>query len=95
MAERNDQKHPKYAEDRALASELMAAKEPSDRQMADLARLLIRYRGFPGARDIQADLQATLQRWQLTEEELFELTREIHARGKIYPNLNDGRDDWA
>ena len=39
--------------------------------MAEVARLRIRYRNFPGARDIQRDLDVILQQWDMTEDELF------------------------
>jgi hypothetical protein len=89
-----DQEHPQYHNDRQLLNELLAA-DPSDRNLADLARLKIRYNGFPGARDIQADLEKALDRWQLTEAELFAKTRQIHAVKKVYASQNTGRDDWA
>jgi hypothetical protein len=89
-----DQEHPQYHTDRQLLTELLAA-EPTDRNLADLARLRIRYQGFPGARDIQADLDKALSRWQLSEAELFAKTRQIHAVKKVYASQNTGRDDWA
>lgn len=94
MAELKDQIHPQYFTDRQVIDDL-AKTDPSDRNLADFARLRIRYRGFPGARDIQADLEKVLERWQLTEEELFEKTRQIHATTRIFNTQNDGRDDWA
>lgn len=94
-SEQKDQQHPLYRGDRSLLHELLAITVPSDRNLADLARLRIRYRGFPGARDIQADLDRALQKWQLTEAELFAKTRQLHAETRIYGTSNDGRDDWA
>ncbi len=94
MAELKDQQHPQYFGDRQIVSELMRS-DPNDRNLADLARLCIRYRGFPGARDIQADLLKVLAQWQLTEAELFAKTRQIHATTRIFMTHNDGRDDWA
>ncbi len=93
--DQKDQKHPQYPGDRAIVTELLQAKTPTERQLADAARLIIRYRGFPGARDIQADLQTAIAQWGLDEEQLFAQTREIHAHKRIYAALNDGRDDWA
>ncbi|MFM7472154.1 MAG: DUF3288 family protein, partial [Nodosilinea sp.] len=58
-------------------------------------RLIIRYDGFPGARDIQSDLQKALSRWQLTEAELFAQTRAIHQQGEVYKGLGRGREDWS
>jgi hypothetical protein len=89
-----EQKHPQYKTDRRVVSQLLAG-EPTDYNLVELARLTIRYDGFPGARDIQADLKKTLQRWQLTETELFEKTRAIHQRGDVYKGLGRGREDWS
>ncbi len=90
----NDQQHPQYFNDRQLVNDLLGS-QPTDRNLADLARLLIRYQGFPGARDIQADLQKLLQAWHHTEASLFAYTRKLHQRERVYNTHQDGRDDWA
>jgi hypothetical protein len=98
MAEPNnprDQRHPQYDGDRELLNQLLQQQEPRERHLADLARLRIRYRGFPGARDIQRDLDQVLQRWHLDEEALFTKTRQIHQVGKVYTVQNEGQEDWA
>ena len=89
-----DQQHPQYKDDRQLVNQLLLG-EASDYHLAELARLIIRYDGFPGARDIQNDLQKALTRWQLTEAELFAKTRVIHQRGDVYRGLGRGREDWS
>jgi hypothetical protein len=94
VSEFNDQEHPQYKTDRQVLNQLQAG-EPTDYNLAELARLLIRYDGFPGARDIQKDLQRLLQSWDFTEESLFAKTREIHAQGNIYKGFNRGREDWS
>jgi len=95
MAEIKDQRHPQYTKDRQIINDLLMQNSPSNRDFADLARLTIRYKGFMGARDIQADLTKVLSNWQLTEEELFAKTRAIHAIGKVYMAQDEGQDDWA
>lgn len=95
MAEVKDQRHPQYTKDRQILNELLTQNSPSNRDFADLARLIIRYKGFVGARDIQTDLHKVLQNWQFTEEELFAKTRAIHAIGKVYMAQDEGQDDWA
>ncbi|CAK6694501.1 DUF3288 family protein [Synechococcus sp. CBW1107] len=75
------QAHPLYATDRDLVDGLLAAREPSDGQLVDLARLLNRYDGFPGAEDLQDDLRKTLRLWGLSLEELQRRTRAIWAQG--------------
>lgn len=91
-----EQKHPQEKGDRAIVNSLLS-ESPSDRNLAELGRLIIRYRGFPGARDIQRDLQVILNNWQLTEEELFAKTRAIHATGAVYQRKSTGdtRQDWT
>jgi hypothetical protein len=65
--------------------------------LAEIARLRIRYGGFPGAREIQDKLDLVLQQWNLTEESLFELTRQIHAEVRVYKRNSDSEstDDWS
>ncbi|KKD35721.1 DUF3288 family protein [Limnoraphis robusta] len=88
-----EQKHPQYNSDHATVKSLIA-DQPTDFNLVELARLKIRYRGFPGARDIQSDLEKILQNWQLTEETLFEKTREIHAKGQVYKVKKEDQEDW-
>ncbi|GAB4340073.1 MAG: DUF3288 family protein [Leptolyngbyaceae cyanobacterium] len=89
-----DQQHPQAKTDRQIVDMLLHA-ESNDYNLAELARLRIRYHGFPGARDIQADLDKVLKQWGLTEAALFEKTREIHAIGKVYKGQGSQRDDWS
>ncbi|MBD2294476.1 DUF3288 family protein [Anabaena sphaerica FACHB-251] len=89
-----DQQHPLYNRDRPLINSLLA-QEPTDYNLAELARLKIRYQGFPGARDIQNDLDKVLQRWGLTEEELLIKTRQLHDVGGIYKSRGKKEEqDW-
>jgi hypothetical protein len=95
MTEVRDQRHPLYADDRSLVDQLLSIDQPSDRNLADLARLQMRYQDFIGARDIQADLLKILQKWRLDWETLFAKTRQIHAKSKVYATYADTKDDWA
>lgn len=88
-----EQKHPQYLKDRTIVNQLLNA-ERTNFNLLELARLKIRYRGFPGARDIQADLEKMLQRWHLTEETLFAATREIYAQGQVDRSRNQEQEDW-
>ncbi|MEL6496200.1 MAG: DUF3288 family protein [Cyanobacteria bacterium J06623_7] len=92
-----EQKHPQNRKDRLTVDSLLAVSmTPGDRELVELARLIIRYRDFPGARDIQRDLQVALNNWQLTEEELYTKTRAIHAQGTVYRRTADGdKQDWT
>jgi len=91
-----DQKHPQEKRDRSLVDSLLNAK-PTEINLVELARLRIRYHNFPGARDIQKDLDLVLQQWQLDEEQLYAKTRQIHALGQVYRQKVEGQDeqDWS
>lgn len=89
-----DQQHPLWHQDRQVVNGLLES-QPNDYNLAELARLRIRYHGFPGARDIQADLDKVLQQWQITEEMLFDRTREIHQTAQVYRGRTNQRDDWS
>lgn len=94
-SENKDQQHPLYKRDRAIVDSLLATT-PTDYNLAELARLRIRYLGFPGARDIQTDLEKVMQSWGLTETTLYERTRQIHASGSVYQGrANKGEEDWS
>ncbi|MFM9109033.1 MAG: DUF3288 family protein, partial [Prochlorococcaceae cyanobacterium] len=56
-----DQSHPLYSADRDTVDRLLAATSPADDHLVDAARLLMRYDGFPGARDLQDDLAKVLR----------------------------------
>jgi hypothetical protein len=88
-----EQQHPQQYRDRQIADRLLQ-EEASPYNLAELARLKIRYTGFPGSRDIQTDLEKVLQKWQLTEDRLFENTRQLHATGQIYTVHCGKREDW-
>jgi hypothetical protein len=91
------QRHPQENIDRA-AVDLLLESDPSESiALAELARLRIRYRGFPGATEIQELLDRLLVKWQLTEEELFAKTRELHNKEQIYQvkaRKYQEQEDW-
>ncbi|NDJ20133.1 DUF3288 family protein [Nostoc sp. B(2019)] len=89
-----DQQHPLYNRDRPLI-DILLSQEATDYNLAELARLRMRYQGFPGARDIQQDLDKVLQQWGLSEAELYERTRQIHDLGGIYKSRGKKEEqDW-
>ncbi|MFO8040688.1 MAG: DUF3288 family protein [Sodalinema sp.] len=88
-----DQQHPQAKLDRAAINSLLAA-DPDDLNLAELARLRVRYNGFPGARDIQNDLDTLLKRWNLSEEDLFAKTRQLHGSARIF-NVGTRKADEA
>jgi hypothetical protein len=91
-----DQKHPREDRDRLIVDQLLRhSGEPTDFHLVELARLRIRYQGFPGARELQQDLNLALQQWNLSEEALFERTRAIHAQGLVYKRGSNQQEDWS
>ncbi|MDY6804109.1 MAG: DUF3288 family protein [Cyanobacteriota bacterium] len=91
---KEEQTHPQYKRDRSIVEKLLSEEKETDRGLAELARLKIRYRGFPGARDIQDDLEKMMDKWDLTEESLYQKTRKINAKGKIFREKSNEQDDW-
>ncbi|WP_267383058.1 DUF3288 family protein [Cyanobacterium sp. uoEpiScrs1] len=89
------QQHPQEKRDQELISVLLQ-EQANSYNLAELARLRIRYHNFPGAIRIQEDLDLLLQRWKLTEEQLFEQTRQLHKTRQVYQSIK-GKDaqDWS
>ncbi len=75
------QSHPLHATDRDLIDRLLACDSPGDGDLVDLARLLIRYEGFPGADDLQQDMQRLLSLWSLSRDQLNGRVRALWASG--------------
>jgi hypothetical protein len=95
MTDPKDQQHPLWSTDRQIVNTLLKGS-PTEYNLAELARLRIRYRNFPGARDIQADLDQILTEWNLTEDLLFAKTREIHQSQPVYQVRSHKRsEDWS
>ena len=90
----NNQTHPLWHKDRLTLNQILQG-EMTDLHLVELARLKIRYNGFPGAQDIQTDLEKALKRWQLTEDSLFERTRQIHSTGEVYRGSGNDKEDWS
>jgi len=94
VAEQGNQTHPQWRKDRATLDGITGG-EASELNLVELARLAIRYNGFPGAPDIKRDLAKAIERWGYTEESLFAKTREIHAAGRAYVGEDGDREDWS
>lgn len=94
MADKKELTHPQYKADRDVVTGLLNG-EPTDFNLIELARLRIRYDGFPGARDIQADLDKALANWSLTEAALMAKTRQIHQAEMLYKAKRTKKEDWS
>ena len=99
MAEQSKlpQRHPQEKVDRAIVDLLLESDPHESMALAELARLRIRYKGFPGATDIQENLDRLLLEWHLTEEQLFAKTRALHSGEQIYQvkaKKYQEQEDW-
>ncbi len=84
------QNHPLYSIDRDNLNRLLSVNTPNDEDMVEIARLLIRYEDFPGAKDLKMDMLKILQMWGITKEVLNEKTRKIWIDGyKSSTNSDD------
>ena len=81
MDPQQPQTHPLYATDRELVDQLLATETPAEAELVNLGRLLMRYAGFPGAHDLQDDLDKTLRLWGLSREQLYQRCRTIWEAG--------------
>ncbi len=75
------QNHPLYRIDREHIDRLLSKDSPGEEDLVDLARLLMRYEGFPGAEDLQEDMNKTLNLWGLNRDSLNEKVRGVWERG--------------
>lgn len=81
VADGEGQSHPLYRLDRQTVDRLLAASAPGEADLVDAARLLSRYEGFPGAFDLQNDLERVIRLWGLNRESLQAQTRALWQGG--------------
>ena len=79
----DDQSHPLYSIDRDHVDRMLAKTSPEDRDLVDLARLFIRYEGFPGAADLHSDMIKTLNLWGISLDELNSKVKELWSLGYL------------
>lgn len=92
-----DQKHPLAHIDREIIKTIFVEGK-TDYNLAEVARLKIRYQNFPGARDIQYDLESILRQWDMDETELFDIARKLHNETYIYRKKIEQKEepeDWS
>ena len=76
-----EQNHPLHSIDRDYLDGLLAKEMPDDGDIVDLARLFLRYEGFPGASDLQDDMKKILRLWGLSRESLNAKARKTWESG--------------
>ena len=76
----NEQTHPLHAADKNIIDSLISNKDPEDLDFINLARLINRYKNFPGEIEIKNDIEKTLRFWKISQEELFFKTKNIWSK---------------
>ena len=76
----NEQTHPLHAADKNIIDSLISNKDPEDLDLINLARLINRYKNFPGEIEIKNDIEKTLRFWKISQEELFSKTKNIWSK---------------
>ena len=76
----NDQTHPLHATDKDIIDSLITKEKPEDLDFINLARLINRYKNFPGEIEIKNDIEKILKFWKLTNNELFFKTKKIWSK---------------
>ena len=73
----DDQIHPLHDIDKSIIDALVVKQIPEDIDLINLARLINRYKNFPGEKVLKNDLEKIINFWNISEEILFAKTREI------------------
>ena len=73
----DDQIHPLHDIDKNIIDSLVVKEMPAEIDFINLARLINRYRNFPGEKALKNDLEKIIKFWNISEELLFAKTREI------------------
>ena len=73
----NEQTHPLHATDKNIIDSLITKEKPEDIDFVNLARLINRYRNFPGEFEIKNDIEKILKFWKMPKNELFSITKRI------------------
>ena len=73
----DEQIHPLHDIDKSIIDALVVKQKPEDIDLINLARLINRYKNFPGEIDLQKDLKKIINFWNISEQVLFSKTREI------------------
>jgi len=73
----DDQIHPLHDTDKNIIDDLIVKQIPEEIDLINLARLINRYKNFPGERILKNDLEKIIKFWNISEKHLFARTREI------------------
>ena len=84
----NEQTHPLHATDKNIIDSLITKEKPEDLDLINLARLINRYRNFPGEIEIKSDIEKILKFWKISKNELFSKTKKIWSKSFRPSNTN-------
>ena len=76
----NEQTHPLHETDKNIIDSLITKEKQEDIDFINLARLINRYKNFPGEFEIKDDIEKILKFWKLTQNELFSKTKKIWSK---------------
>ena len=84
----NEQSHPLHSTDKNIIDSLITKEKPEDIDFINLARLINRYRNFPGEFEIKDDIEKILKFWKISKNELFSKTKVIWSKSFRPSNSN-------
>ena len=84
----NEQSHPLHTTDKNIIDSLITKEKPEDIDFINLARLINRYKNFPGEFEIKDDIEKILKFWKLTKNQLFSKTKKIWSKNFRPSNTN-------
>ena len=84
----NEQSHPLHTTDKNIIDSLITKEKPEDIDFINLARLINRYKNFPGEFEIKEDIEKILRFWKLNKNQLFSKTKKIWSKNFRPSNTN-------
>ena len=84
----NEQTHPLHTTDKNIIDFLISKEKPEDLDLINLARLINRYRDFPGEMEIKNDIEKILKFWKISKNQLFSKTKNIWSKSFRPSNTN-------
>ena len=84
----NEQTHPLHETDKNIIDSLITKEKPEDIDFINLARLINRYKNFPGEFEIKEDIEKILKFWKLNKNQLFSKTKKIWSKKFRPSNTN-------
>tara|TARA_A100001388_G_C28487753_1_gene365452 strand:+ start:39 stop:335 length:297 start_codon:yes stop_codon:yes gene_type:complete len=83
-----NQTHPLHEIDKNIIDSIISKEAPQDLDYINLARLINRYAGFPGEIEMKNDIEKILKFWNISQDELFSITRNIWSNNFRPSNTN-------